>query len=106
LEADTLDRRETTELLGQPVGLEDQIVQVRRAGPVNIMASGVISSYYNPFAIDGGVKIPIKIHPRVPPRTPTHGDASKHIASRARVERIAEPSEIDRFAVGARKVTS
>jgi hypothetical protein len=76
------------------------------AGPVNIMASGVISSYYNPFAIDGGVKIPIKIHPRVPPRTPTHGDASKHIASRARVERIAEPSEIDRFAVGARKVTS
>lgn len=34
-------------------------------------ASGVISSYFNPFstAADGGIKIPIKIHPLVPAGT-------------------------------------
>ncbi|HVH76757.1 MAG TPA: hypothetical protein VM755_17715 [Stellaceae bacterium] len=36
---------------------------------VEITASGVVSFYYNPFAINGGLRIPIKIHPRVPPGT-------------------------------------
>jgi hypothetical protein len=31
-----------------------------------LMASGIISAYFNPFALNGGVKIPIKIHPMVP----------------------------------------
>ncbi len=34
-----------------------------------ITAGGVISYYYNPFAVDGGQKIPIKIHPDLPPGT-------------------------------------
>ncbi len=34
-----------------------------------ITASGVVSYYYNPFAIQGGLRIPIRIHPRVPPGT-------------------------------------
>jgi len=34
-----------------------------------ITASGVVSYYYNPFAINGGLRIPIRIHPRVPPGT-------------------------------------
>lgn len=34
-----------------------------------ITASGVVEFYYNPFAIDGGLRIPIRIHPRVPPGT-------------------------------------
>jgi hypothetical protein len=34
-----------------------------------ITASGVVSYYYNPFALQGGLRIPIRIHPRVPPGT-------------------------------------
>ena len=34
-----------------------------------ITASGVVTYYYNPFAIQGGLRIPIRIHPRVPPGT-------------------------------------
>jgi hypothetical protein len=39
------------------------------AGEYRLTASGVVEFYYNPFAIDGGLRIPIKIHPRVPPGT-------------------------------------
>ena len=35
----------------------------------DIAASGAVSFYYNPFALDGGLRIPIRIHPRVPPGT-------------------------------------
>ncbi len=38
-------------------------------GEYQITASGVVQFYYNPFAIYGGLRIPIKIHPRVPPGT-------------------------------------
>ncbi len=34
-----------------------------------LTASGVVQFYYNPFAIYGGLRIPIKIHPRIPPGT-------------------------------------
>jgi hypothetical protein len=34
-----------------------------------IAAGGTIRFYYNPFAQDGGDKIPIRIHPKVPPGT-------------------------------------
>ena len=34
-----------------------------------IVASGVIEAYYNPYAANGGIKIPIKIHPNVPAGT-------------------------------------
>jgi hypothetical protein len=34
-----------------------------------ITASGVVQYYFNPFALNGGVRIPIRIHPRVPPGT-------------------------------------
>lgn len=34
-----------------------------------ITAGGTIRYYYNPFAQDGGDKIPIRIHPKVPPGT-------------------------------------
>ncbi|HYM73581.1 MAG TPA: hypothetical protein VET89_11410 [Stellaceae bacterium] len=32
-------------------------------------AAGVISFYFNPFALNGGLRIPIRIHPKVPPGT-------------------------------------
>jgi hypothetical protein len=32
-------------------------------------AGGTISTYYNPFLLDGGLRIPVKIHPFVPPGT-------------------------------------
>ncbi|MEI6730055.1 MAG: hypothetical protein WCL30_02250, partial [Pseudomonadota bacterium] len=37
----------------------------------SISAGGVISNYFNPFttAADGGIKIPIKIHPNIPAGT-------------------------------------
>ena len=38
-------------------------------GEYRMTASGFVEFYYNPFALDGGLKIPIKIHPRVPPGT-------------------------------------
>ena len=38
-------------------------------GEYQLTASGVVQFYYNPFAIYGGLRIPIKIHPRVPPGT-------------------------------------
>jgi hypothetical protein len=34
-----------------------------------LTASGVIANYFNPFALDGGKKIPIKIHPTLQPGT-------------------------------------
>jgi hypothetical protein len=41
------------------------------AGPdgVRATAGGFVEFYYNPFALGGGIKIPLKIHPRVPPGT-------------------------------------
>ena len=38
-------------------------------GEYEITASGVVAFYYNPFALNGGLRIPIKLHPRVPPGT-------------------------------------
>jgi hypothetical protein len=38
-------------------------------GEYQLTASGVVQFYYNPFAISGGLRIPIKLHPRLPPGT-------------------------------------
>jgi hypothetical protein len=38
-------------------------------GEYQITASGTIAYYYNPFALNGGLRIPVRIHPRVPPGT-------------------------------------
>lgn len=38
-------------------------------GEYRIAAGGVIEYYYNPYAVDGGTKIPIKIHPYMAPGT-------------------------------------
>ena len=38
-------------------------------GPYGITANGVVKWYYNPFSVDGGTDIPIKVHPDVPPGT-------------------------------------
>lgn len=35
----------------------------------DLAAAGAVSFYFNPFALNGGLKIPVKIHPRVPPGT-------------------------------------
>ena len=37
--------------------------------PPQLSTGGVIEFYFNPFLLNGGVKIPIKIHPNVPPGT-------------------------------------
>jgi hypothetical protein len=34
-----------------------------------LTAAGVVSFYFNPYTPDGGVRIPIKIHPNLPPGT-------------------------------------
>jgi hypothetical protein len=36
---------------------------------IEITASGVVSFYFNPYAVNGGLRIPVRIHPRVPPGT-------------------------------------
>jgi hypothetical protein len=38
-------------------------------GPYGVSASGVVRWYYNPFSVDGGFDIPIKVHPDLPPGT-------------------------------------
>jgi hypothetical protein len=40
-----------------------------KAGEIRLTAGGTIDFYFNPFALDGGIKIPVKIHPNVPPGT-------------------------------------
>ena len=40
-----------------------------RGGPYEVSASGVVRWYYNPFSVDGGFDIPIKVHPDLPPGT-------------------------------------
>jgi hypothetical protein len=35
----------------------------------DLAAAGVVSFYFNPFALNGGLRIPIRIHPRMPPGT-------------------------------------
>jgi len=37
--------------------------------PYATMAGGTIEFYFNPFSADGGVKMPIKVHPDLPPGT-------------------------------------
>ncbi len=39
------------------------------AGEYQLTASGVVQHYYNPFMISGGLAIPIRIHPKMPPGT-------------------------------------
>ena len=39
------------------------------AKPYEISAGGVVRWYYNPFSIDGGTDIPLKVHPDLPPGT-------------------------------------
>src|SRR5579863_9620415 len=35
----------------------------------DLAAAGAVSFYFNPFALNGGLRIPVRIHPRVPPGT-------------------------------------
>ena len=37
--------------------------------PYGITANGVVRWYYNPFSVDGGFDVPIKVHPDLPPGT-------------------------------------
>jgi hypothetical protein len=37
--------------------------------PYGITANGVVRWYYNPFSVDGGFDIPIRVHPDLPPGT-------------------------------------
>jgi hypothetical protein len=46
-----------------------QIVTPPGEGYGGLMAGGVIGFYFNPFAMGGGIKIPVLIHPAVPPGT-------------------------------------
>ena len=39
------------------------------ANPYDLAAAGAVSFYFNPFALNGGLRIPVRIHPRVPPGT-------------------------------------
>ncbi len=39
------------------------------SAPAGISASGLVRWYYNPFSVDGGFDIPLKVHPDLPPGT-------------------------------------
>lgn len=46
-----------------------QIFSTPENGFAGMTAGGVVGWYYNPFAMDGGYKIPIKLHPSLPAGT-------------------------------------
>jgi hypothetical protein len=46
-----------------------QIYTDPQSGTPSMLAGGVVGWYFNPFTMDGGVKIPIKIHPSLPAGT-------------------------------------
>lgn len=46
-----------------------QFTQAQGAGGVHATAGGTIEFYFNPYMQNGGTKIPVKIHPTVPPGT-------------------------------------
>jgi len=37
--------------------------------PYQLAAGGAVSFYFNPYVLNGGLRIPVRIHPRVPPGT-------------------------------------
>jgi hypothetical protein len=39
------------------------------SAPYAVSASGLVRWYYNPFSVDGGFDIPLKVHPDLPPGT-------------------------------------
>ncbi|MGU3387268.1 hypothetical protein ACLBYG_22350 [Methylobacterium sp. D53M] len=46
-----------------------QYIQNPAAGGIAATAGGTIEFYFNPYRQDGGTKIPVKIHPALPPGT-------------------------------------
>jgi hypothetical protein len=65
-------RNITTKVLSNSAGpllRYDRTADGEGGGEYQITASGTIAYYYNPFALNGGLRIPVRIHPRVPPGT-------------------------------------
>jgi hypothetical protein len=65
-------RNITTKVLSNSAGpllRYDRPADGEAGGEYQITASGTIAYYYNPFALNGGLRIPVRIHPRVPPGT-------------------------------------
>jgi hypothetical protein len=59
----------TTKVLSNGSAPLLQYFQSPGAGEYALTAGGVIEYYYNPFMLEGGMRIPIKIHPFVPAGT-------------------------------------
>lgn len=45
------------------------LVRMNGNDQTNFMAGNVVDTYFNPFATNGGYKIPIRVHPTLPPGT-------------------------------------
>lgn len=61
----------TKVLTGQSAPLLQYIAQADdgKASPYQMVAGGNIAFYFNPFAMNGGIKIPVLIHPNLAPGT-------------------------------------
>jgi hypothetical protein len=59
----------TDKVLSSGTGPLLQYRQDPDGGGYQLDAGGMIATYYNPFLLDGGMRIPVKIHPFVPPGT-------------------------------------
>jgi hypothetical protein len=57
----------TNKVLSSGSGPLLQYRQDPDGGGYQLDAGGMIATYYNPFLLDGGMRIPVKIHPFVPP---------------------------------------
>jgi hypothetical protein len=59
----------TTKVLSNASGPLLRYDRPADGGEYELTASGTVSYYFNPFALNGGLRIPVRIHPRVPPGT-------------------------------------
>ncbi len=59
----------TNKVLSNASGPLVRYVVDKNTEEYELTASGYIANYFNPFALDGGKKLPIKIHPTIPPGT-------------------------------------
>ncbi len=62
-------RNITNKVLSSGTGPLLQYRQDADGGAYQLDAGGTIATYYNPFLLDGGLRIPVKIHPFAPPGT-------------------------------------
>jgi hypothetical protein len=73
------------------------------ANPYDLAAAGAVSYYFNPFALNGGLRIPVRIHPRCRPARSSAGPRtcrSSTSRTRCRTSPRSKPARITTRSTG------